>query len=67
MAAKISPAPILTLANVGKAYEQANRQPISILEDIDLEVRPGEIIALLGPSGSGKSTLMRMMAGLIAP
>ena len=67
MAAKVPSAPILTLSNVGKAYEQANRQPISILEDINLEVRQGEIIALLGPSGSGKSTLMRMMAGLIAP
>jgi len=37
------------------------------LENINLELRSGEIVALLGPSGSGKSTLMRMIAGLIPP
>lgn len=67
MAAKTAKEPILTLINVGKSYEQPNRQPISIISNINLELRQGEIVALLGPSGSGKSTLMRMMAGLISP
>ena len=58
---------LITLQGVSKAYQQPNGQKISILEPIDLEVRSGEIVALLGPSGSGKSTLMRMIAGLIPP
>jgi NitT/TauT family transport system ATP-binding protein len=58
---------IVTLKQVGKAYHQPNGQEIVIIESIDLELRPGEIVALLGPSGSGKSTLMRMIAGLIPP
>lgn len=58
---------LVTLKNVNKAYSQPNGQTITIIQGIDLELRSGEITALLGPSGSGKSTLMRMIAGLIAP
>lgn len=41
--------------------------PRTILEDIDLEVRKGEVLALLGPSGCGKSTLLRILIGLLEP
>ncbi|GAB4174616.1 MAG: nitrate/sulfonate/bicarbonate ABC transporter ATP-binding protein [Coleofasciculaceae cyanobacterium] len=58
---------LITLENINKSYQQPNGQQITILENINLELRPGEIVALLGPSGSGKSTLMRIIAGLIAP
>ncbi|BAY28062.1 ABC transporter-related protein [Calothrix sp. NIES-2100] len=58
---------LIALKNVRKSYQQPNGQQIVILEKINLELRPGEIVALLGPSGSGKSTLMRIIAGLIAP
>ncbi|MDX1978030.1 MAG: ATP-binding cassette domain-containing protein, partial [Pseudanabaenaceae cyanobacterium bins.68] len=58
---------LVTLTGVKKSYIQPNGQEITILESIDLEIKTGEIVALLGPSGSGKSTLMRMIAGLISP
>lgn len=38
-----------------------------VIDDIDLEVRTGETLAILGPSGSGKSTILRAMIGLLQP
>src|SRR6266702_8603196 len=44
-----------------------NGKPLHVLEDINLVIRPNEVIALLGPSGCGKSTILRILAGLIQP
>jgi NitT/TauT family transport system ATP-binding protein len=44
-----------------------NGNPLRVLEDINLNVRPNEVIALLGPSGCGKSTILRILAGLMPP
>lgn len=38
-----------------------------VVQDICLEVQPGEIVVLVGPSGCGKSTLLRLVAGLLIP
>lgn len=48
---------------VGKAYDVGGRR-LEVLHDIDLDVRPGEFVSLVGASGCGKSTLLRLILGL---
>jgi NitT/TauT family transport system ATP-binding protein len=55
------------LQGVSHDFRLPNGNPLHVLEDINLAVRSGEIIALLGPSGCGKSTILRILAGLIRP
>ncbi|HUK62109.1 MAG TPA: ATP-binding cassette domain-containing protein, partial [Dongiaceae bacterium] len=55
------------LRGVTHEFPQPHGQPLRVLENIDLEIRANEVVALLGPSGCGKSTLLRILAGLIRP
>lgn len=54
---------IIRAQNLNKIYKKS-RQQITVLKDIDLEIRQGEIVAITGASGSGKSTLLHLLAGL---
>lgn len=58
---------IIELRNVYKSFARPSGEPFVVLADIDLSLRDGEILGLLGRSGSGKSTLLRIAAGLIEP
>jgi ABC-type lipoprotein export system ATPase subunit len=56
----------LSLRDVHQGYERAG-ESIDVLRGADLEVRPGELVAVVGRSGSGKSTLLHVAGGLVTP
>jgi phospholipid/cholesterol/gamma-HCH transport system ATP-binding protein len=53
---------MITIKNVYKNFNNKK-----VLEDINLEIQPGEIMVIMGPSGCGKSTLLRLLIGLLKP
>ncbi|UWR07591.1 ABC transporter ATP-binding protein [Ruegeria sp. B32] len=55
--------PVLTLQNAALSLD-GNAGPVEILRDINLTVKEGETLGLVGPSGSGKSSLLMLMGGL---
>jgi ABC-type lipoprotein export system ATPase subunit len=57
---------MLICGNVGKTYA-TERGPVVAVRNVDLEVRRGEFVAIVGRSGSGKSSLMAMIGGLSRP
>jgi len=58
---------IAELCNVTKTYGVAGGRQLKVLDQIDLAIHEGELLALLGQSGSGKSTLLRCLTGLAVP
>jgi NitT/TauT family transport system ATP-binding protein len=55
--------PYIVINGVGKTYA-VDGSPIIALEDINIDIAPGEFISVVGPSGCGKSTLLKCVAGL---
>jgi ribose transport system ATP-binding protein len=53
--------PIIRAAGIGKRFDETQ-----VLKDVDLELSPGEVLALTGENGAGKSTLMKILAGIYA-
>ena len=51
--------PLITINNVNKAYGDQQ-----VLNDVSLQVYPGQILGLVGPNGAGKSTCLQAMLGL---
>src|SRR6201996_945573 len=63
----LSSSPILQCTEVRKAFPKPDGAELLVLEGMNLELREGQIVGLLGRSGSGKSTLLRLIAGLAEP
>ncbi|HUQ44560.1 MAG TPA: ABC transporter ATP-binding protein [Candidatus Limnocylindria bacterium] len=57
----------IRLHDVAVSFPTSRGERRTALERVDLDVEPGEVVALIGPNGSGKSTLLRVMAGLLRP
>lgn len=58
--------PVLSCSKINKTYRQGSVE-LKVLQDLNLEVSPGENVAILGVSGSGKSTLLHILGGLDRP
>src|ERR1700694_839005 len=62
-----NPASLLDIRGFCRSFPKGSGEELLVLEKVDLTIRSGEIVGMLGRSGSGKSTLLRIIAGLIAP
>ena len=60
-------APLLEVLGCRQSYHKDASADLVVLDDVNLTLREGEIVALLGRSGSGKSTLLRIVSGLLTP
>ncbi|MDI2113771.1 ABC transporter ATP-binding protein [Commensalibacter nepenthis] len=58
---------LIEVKNCKQSYPKENHSELVVLDDVNVTLKSGEIVGLLGRSGSGKSTLLRIVAGLLAP
>lgn len=59
--------PILSIKGLSKVYSGPSGNGVKALNNVDLDIRKGEIFALLGPNGAGKTTLIGAVCGLVRP
>ena len=59
--------PLIDIRQVSRSFPKGSGKDVTVLENVDLTIREGELVGLLGRSGSGKSPLLRIIAGLVAP
>lgn len=60
-------APIISLKNISRTFVSRKGMKTAALKSVNLDIFPGEIVAITGPSGSGKSTLLQLIGGLDKP
>ncbi|GJM24666.1 MAG: ABC transporter ATP-binding protein [Phycisphaerae bacterium] len=60
--------PVVQTVGLNKVFKDFWRRPrVSAVQDLNIEIKPGEVFGLLGPNGSGKSTAIKMLLGLLYP
>lgn len=59
--------PVVSINGVSKIFNEGGDNRVEALQDISLDIYPGEFVSLIGPSGCGKSTLLRLVGDLISP
>ena len=57
----------IEVRNLAMTFESDDRVSVKALAPTDLEIEPGQFVAIVGPSGCGKSTLLNILAGFLTP